>query len=305
MVLEDMPDLHAGPKQVLVRVKAAGVNPTDTYTRSGTSRRPPLPYTPGIDAAGTVESVGEGVTGVKVGARVYLSGTINGAYAEQALCEEYQVHPLPDKVTFAQGAGVSIPYATAYRALFQLAKATPGEIVLVHGASGGVGVAAVQFARAAGMKVIGTGGSERGRKLAIEQGAHHVLDHRAPNYLDQLQPLTQGHGVDVILEMLANVNLDTDLKTLAKGGRVVVIGSRGRVEIDPRDAMTRDASILGMLLFNITPQQAFTIHSALYAGLEDGTLGPVVGKEIPLAEAPRAHREVMEPGAYGKIVLIP
>ncbi len=305
MVLEDMPDLHAGPKQVLVRVKAAGVNPTDTYTRSGTSRRPPLPYTPGIDAAGLVESVGEGVTGVKVGARVYLSGTISGAYAEQALCEEYQVHPLPDKLTFAQGAGVNVPYATAYRALFQLAKATPGEIVLVHGASGGVGVAAMQLARAAGMKVIGTGGTERGRKLAIEQGAHHVLDHRAPNYLDQLQPLTQGHGVDVILEMLANVNLDKDLKTLAKGGRVVVIGSRGRIEIDPRDAMTRDASILGMLLFNITPQQAFTIHSALYAGLEDGTLGPVVGKEIPLAEAPRAHREVMEPGAYGKIVLIP
>ncbi len=305
MVLEDMPDLHAGPKQVLVRVKAAGVNPTDTYTRSGTSRRPPLPYTPGIDAAGLVESVGEGVTGVKVGARVYLSGTISGAYAEQALCEEYQVHPLPDKLTFAQGAGVNVPYATAYRALFQLAKATPGEFVLVHGASGGVGVAAMQLARAAGLKVIGTGGTERGRKLAIEQGAHHVLDHRAPNYLDQLQPLTQGHGVDVILEMLANVNLDKDLKTLATGGRVVVIGSRGRIEIDPRDAMTRDASILGMLLFNITPQQAFTIHSALYTGLEDGTLSPVVGKEIPLADAPRAHREVMEPGAYGKIVLIP
>jgi NADPH2:quinone reductase len=305
MVLEEMPDLHAGPKQVLVRVKAAGVNPTDTYTRSGTSRKPPLPYTPGIDGAGIVEFVGEGVTGVKVGARVYLSGTISGAYAEHALCEESQVHPLPDKLTFAQGAGINVPYATAYRALFQLAQATPGEIVLVHGASGGVGVAAVQLARAAGLKVIGTGGTERGRRLAIEQGAHHVLDHRTPNYLDQIQPLTQGHGVDVILEMLANVNLEKDLKTLATNGCVVVIGSRGRIEIDPRDAMIRDASILGMLLFNITPQLAFTIHSALYAGLEDGVLRPVVGKEVPLAEAPRAHREVMEPGAYGKIVLIP
>jgi NADPH2:quinone reductase len=305
MVLEDMPDLHAGPKQVLIRVKAAGVNPTDTYTRAGTSRRPPLPYTPGYDAAGIVESIGEGVTRVKVGARVYISGSISGAYAEQALCDEQQVHPLPDKVTFAQGAGVSIPYATAYRALFQLAKATPGEIVLVHGASGGVGVAAVQLARAAGMEVIGTGGSERGRKLAIEQGAHHVLDHHAPNYLDQIQPLTQGHGVDVILEMLANVNLDKDLKMLARGGRVVVVGSRGRVEIDPRDAMMRDASILGMLIFNTTPEESFTIHSALHAGLEDGTLRPVVGKEIPLGEAARAHREIMEPNAYAKIVLIP
>jgi len=303
--LEEIPDLHPGPHQVLVRVKAIGVNPTDTYTRSGTVRRPPLPYTPGIDAAGVVESLGEGVTGVKVGARVYLSGTISGAYAEQALCEEAQVHQLPEKISFAQGAAIYVPYATAYRALLQLAKAIPGETVLVHGATGGVGIAAVQLARAAGMTVIGTGGTERGRNLAIEQGAHHVLDHRAPNYLNEIQPLTHGRGVDVILEMLANVNLDMDLKALAMGGRVVVIGSRGRIEIDPRDAMTRDASILGMLLFNITQAQASSIHSALVAGLESGTLRPVVGKEMPLAEAPRAHREIMEPGTFGKIVLIP
>jgi NADPH2:quinone reductase len=304
-MLEDMPDLHPDPKQVLVRVKAAGVNPTDTYTRSGTSRRPPLPYTPGIDGAGIVESVGNGVSGVEIDTRVYLSGSITGTYAEQALCYESQVHALPEKVTFAQGAAVNIPYATAYRALFQLAKAVPGEIVLVHGASGGVGIAAVQLARAAGMRIIGTGGSERGRRLVAEQGAQHVLDHRAPNYLDEIQPLTQGHGIDVILEMLANVNLDKDLKTLAMHGRIVVIGSRGRIEVDPRDAMTRDALILGMLLFNITPEQAFSIHSALQSGLENGALRPIVGKEIPLAEAARAHREIMAPDAYGKIVLVP
>jgi NADPH2:quinone reductase len=286
-------------------VKATGVNPTDTYTRSGTSRRPPLPYTPGIDGAGVVESVGEGVAGVRVGARVYLSGTITGAYAEEAICEETQVHSLPEKVSFAQGAGINIPYATAYRALFQLAKATPGEVVLIHGGTGGVGIAAIQLARAAGMKVIGTGGTERGRNLATEQGAHNMLDHKLEGYLDQIQALTEGHGVDVILEMLANVNLDKDLKALAMGGRVVVIGSRGRIEIDPRDTMMRDASIRGMLLFNVTQTEASSIHAALVAGLENGTLHPIIGKEIPLAEAPRAHREIMEPGAYGKIVLIP
>jgi NADPH2:quinone reductase len=286
-------------------VKAAGVNPTDTYTRSGTSRRPPLPYTPGIDGAGVVESVGEGVAGVRVGARVYLSGTITGAYAEEAICEETQVHSLPERVSFTQGAGINIPYATAYRALFQLAKATPGEVVLIHGGTGGVGIAAIQLARAAGMKVIGTGGTERGRDLATEQGAHHMLDHKLQGYLDQIQALTQRHGVDVILEMLANVNLDRDLKALAMGGRVVVIGSRGRIEIDPRDAMIRDASIWGMLLFNVTQREAFSIHAALVAGLENGTLQPIIGKEMPLTEAPRAHREIMEPGAYGKIVLIP
>ena len=305
MQLEQIPDLHPDYKQVLVRVKAVGVNPTDTYTRAGMSRKPSLPYTPGIDAAGIVESVGEGVTGVTVGARVYVSGTISGAYAEQALCEEPQVHPLPEQISFAQGAAINIPYATAYRALFQLAEAKPGETVLIHGATGGVGIAATQLARAAGTRVIGTGGTERGRNLAIEQGAHHVLDHRAQGYLDQIPALTQGHGVDVILEMLANANLGMDLKVLAMGGRVVVIGSRGRIEIDPRDAMIRDASIRGMLLFNVTQAEASSIHAALVAGLENGTLRPVIGKEMPLTEAPRAHREIMEPGAYGKIVLIP
>jgi NADPH2:quinone reductase len=269
------------------------------------TRKPPLPYTPGIDAAGVVESLGEGVTGLEIGDRVYLSGTMTGAYAEEALCEECQVHTLPENMSFAQGAAINIPYATAYRALFQLAKATPGETVLIHGATGGVGIAATQLARAAGMKIIGTGGTERGRILVTEQGAHHVLDHRAPNYLDQIQSLTKGHGVDVVLEMLANINLDKDLKLLAMGGRVVVIGSRGRIEIDPRDTMMRDASVLGMLLFNVSPQEAYCIHAALVAGLENGTLRPVIGKEMSLAEAPRAHREIMEPGAYGKIVLIP
>lgn len=305
MQLEKIPDLHPGPKQLLVRVKAVGVNPTDTYTRAGITRKPPLPYTPGRDAAGIVESVGEDIGGGYVGERVYISGTVSGAYAEQALCEEHEVHSLPEKISFQQGAAINIPYVTAYRALFHLAKCVGGEIVLVHGATGGVGVAAIQLARAAGLKVIGTGGTERGRNLVIEQGAHHVLDHSAPNYLDQIQGLTQGHAVDVVLEMLANVNLDKDLKVLAMNGRVVVIGSRGRIEIDPRDTMTRDASILGMLLYNTSPQELSRIHAALRAGLENGTLRPVIGKEMPLAEAPRAHREIMEPGAYGKIVLIP
>lgn len=305
MHLEDLPDLHPGPKQILVRVKAAGVNPTDTYTRSGMTRKPPLPYTPGIDAAGVVESVGEGLVGHEEGDRVYLSGTITGAYAQQALSEEYQVHPLPEKISFRQGAAINVPYATAYRALFQLAKATPTETVLIHGATGGVGIAATQLARSAGMKIIGTGGTERGRILLTQQGAHHVLDHRAPNHLDQIQPLTEGQGVDVILEMLANVNLEKDLRVLAMGGRVVVIGSRGRIEIDPRDTMMRDASIMGMLLFNVSPKESSIIHAALGAGLENGTLRPVIGKEMPLGEAPRAHREIMESGAYGKIILVP
>jgi len=258
-----------------------------------------------MDAAGIVEAVGQGVARFVSGARVYVAGTLSGAYAEQARCKESQVHPLPEKISFAQGAAVNIPYATAYRALFHRARALPGETVLVHGASGGVGIASVQLARAAGMKVIGTAGTDRGRNLVMEQGAHHVLDHRAADYLSQLEQLTNGRGVDVILEMLANVNLGKDLTVLARNGRIVVIGSRGSVEINPRDTMSRDASILGMTLMNATELELAGIHAALVAGLENGTLRPVINQELPLAEAPRAHQLVMEPGSYGKIVLIP
>jgi NADPH2:quinone reductase len=306
MRLEKVADLRSGPGQVVVRVKAIGVNPVDTYIRSGMyPRKPALPYTPGADGAGTVESVGEGVTRVAVGDRVYTAGTISGSYAEQTLCHESQVHRLAQQVSFTQGAAVNVPYATAYRAFFQIAHALPGEWVLVHGASGGVGVAALQLARAAGMTIIGTAGTEKGRKLVAAQGAHHVVDHHIPGYLDRILDLTGGRGVDVILEMLANVNLGKDLGVLAQRGRVVVIGSRGTVEIDPRDTMSRDASILGMSLFNIPDRERASTHAALVAGLENGTLSPVVGQEIPLAEAARAHHAVMEPGAYGKIVLIP
>ncbi len=306
MRLEKVPDLRSGPGQVVVRVKAVGVNPVDTYIRAGMyPRKPALPYTPGADGAGTVESVGEGVTRVAVGDRVYIAGAITGSYAEQALCDESQVHPLPKPISFAQGAAVNVPYVTAYRAFFQIAHAHPGEWVLVHGASGGVGIAAVQLARAAGMTIIGTAGSEKGRTLVAEQGAHHVLDHHAPNYLSRVLDLTGGRGVDLILEMLANVNLGKDLGILAQRGRVVVIGSRGTVEIDPRETMGRDAGILGMSLFNIPDRERMSAHAALVAGLENGTLRPVVGQELPLEDAPRAHHAVMEPGAYGKIVLIP
>jgi NADPH2:quinone reductase len=305
MRLEEVPDLTPGPGQVVVRVKAAGVNPVDTYIRAGVYNAPPFPFTPGFDAAGEVEAVGPVVTRVAVGQRVYTAGTLSGAYAQKALCEESQVHPLPLRASFAQGAALGIPCGIAYRALFQRARALAGETVLVHGASGGVGTAAVQLARAAGLTVIGTGGTPRGRELAAQQGAHHVLDHGSPTYLEEVLRLTRGQGVEVIIELLANVNLGKDLKMLAPGGRVVIIGSRGTVEIDPRDAMRGEGAILGALIFNASPKEYAGIHAALTAGLENGTLRPIIGQELPLADAPRAHQKVMEPGAYGKIILVP
>jgi NADPH2:quinone reductase len=304
--LEETPKPSAAPGQILVRVRAAGINPVDTYIRAGTyATKPTLPYTPGTDAAGVVESIGAGVNQFKPGDRVYVGPTITGAYAEFALCALEQVHPLPEKISFAQGAGVFVPYATAYRGLFQRAKALAAETVLIHGATGGVGIAAVQLARAAGLNIIGTGGTEAGRLLVTEQGAQHVVDHHAPEYLKQILDLTGGRGVDVILEMAAHVNLGKDLTLLATGGRVMIIGSRGPVEINPRDAMSRDAIILGQAAMNISTKDMTAIHAALGAGLENGTLRPIVARELPLAEAAAGHRAVMEPGAQGKIVLIP
>jgi NADPH2:quinone reductase len=212
---------------------------------------------------------------------------------------------LPDHITFEQGSGIWVPYATAHRALFDVAKVRPGETLLVHGASGGVGTAAVQTARAFGLRIIGTAGTERGRTLVAQQGAHTVLDHHDPNFSDQLMKATDGRGPDIILEMLANVNLPRDLAIIAPGGRIVVIGNRGTVEINPRDAMGKDASILGMLLLNTTAEDKYRIGAALSAGLECRTLNPVVGNILPLEQAPRAHEAVLAPGSYGKIVLVP
>ncbi len=174
MRLEEVPDLEPSPRQVAVQVKAAGVNPVDTYIRSGMyAIKPALPYTPGTDAAGIVKSIGEHVTNVAVGSRIYVSGTLTGAYAEQTLCEESQVHLLPQQLSFSQGAAVNVPYAAAYRALFQRAHANPGETVLIHGATGGVGIAAVQLARAAIGFDISVVGVALAIICAIRSGAKH------------------------------------------------------------------------------------------------------------------------------------
>lgn len=307
MRVEDVPVPKPGKGEVLIAVKAAGVNPVDTYIRSGTygGKKPTLPYTPGFDAAGIVESAGAGVRNFKAGDRVWISGNISGGYAEKTLCAEENVFALPDHLSFAQGAGIWVPYATAHHALFHVAGARPGETVLVHGASGGVGSACVQTARAFGLRVIGTAGSDKGSQMVREQGAHLVLDHNSADLADQVMSAAGGRGPDIIVEMLANINLSKDLRMIAHRGRIVVVGNRGTIEINPRDAMSKDASILGMVLLNATAEETARICAALSAGLENRTLNPVVGCEMPLKDAVGAHEKVLAPGAYGKIVLIP
>lgn len=304
MRLEEIPTPEPNEKQVLVRIKAAGVNPVDTYIRSGVyAQKPNLPYTPGKDGAGIVEKTGANVEKFKVGDRVLTADAGSGTYAEFAVFDEKQLIKLPENVSFEQGAGVFVPFATAYRALFQKAQGKKGETVLVHGASGGVGVAAIQWAKNAGLKVIGTASSEEGKRLVKEQGADFVVDHSAENYLTEILNLTDGKGVEIILEMLANVNLQKDFEVLAQFGRISIIGNRGSLEFNPRAIMGKDASVFGLALFNAPEAEMNEIHAAIYDGLSAGYLKPIVGKTFPLENAVEAHRAVIEEKAFGKIVL--
>jgi NADPH2:quinone reductase len=297
LVLEELPRPEPIEGEVLVRVQAAGVNPAETYVRAGRyTELPALPYTPGADGAGTRADTGE---------RVYLTGSLSGTYAEYALCREEDVRPLPGDLSYAQGAALGVAYATAYRSLFQRAGATSGERVLIHGASGGVGLATVQLAVAAGLDVTGTAGSEAGSDLVAAQGDVRVLDHRDPAHLEAALALAGGRGFDLIVEFLANANLGDDLQALAPRGRVVVVGSRGPVEVDARDLMNAEGAVLGMRLPNASPDEMAAARAAVDAGLRSGALRPVVGRELPLAEAPRAHRLLMERPALGKLVLVP
>jgi NADPH2:quinone reductase len=306
MTLEEVANLEPGPNQVLVRVAAAGINPVETYIRSGTyARLPKLPYTPGTDGAGTIERIGEGVRGLRVGDRVYVTGSISGTYAESCLCEREQVQRLPSSLSFPQGAAIGIPYATAHRALFSRGGVRRGEIVLVHGGTGGVGIAAVQLAVGVGLRVFATGGTESGRVLLRGNGASATFDHHEVGYLEVLRSATGGRGVDLIVEMLANVNLGNDLTVLAPGGRVVVVGSRGPVEINPRNLMLREADVRGVMLSAVRPEELAEIYADLNNKFEEGLGSPIVAKEFPLPEAAAAHAAVMSVGAHGKIVLVP
>lgn len=309
LALETLPDPVPGPGQIRVRLHAVGVNPYDTYMRNGGyAINPPLPYTPGADGAGVVDAVGEGVRDWAPGARVYIGGTAThqayGAYASHVLCTPEQVHALPAHVEFAQGAGVHVPCLTAWRAL-ERGQAQPGDAVFVHGATGGVGLACVQMARARGCRVIASAGTEAGAALAAAEGAHHVVRHDAAGYLDEVTALTDGRGPDVIVEMLANVNLDHDLTVAARDARIVIVGNRGRVEIDPRRTMGKELTVTGIVLWGTPAPELRRAHAAVGAMLEARTLRPVVGETLPLAEAAEAHRRIMAPGHRGKIVLVP
>lgn len=305
--VSDVPVPSVSSGQVLVKIKAAGVNPVDTYIRSGTyARKPTLPYTPGSDGAGVVHTVGEDVKQVKEGDRVYVCGSLTGTYAEFALCNASSVHLMRDSVSFSQGAAIYVPYYTAYRALFQRLHAKAGETVLIHGASGGVGLAAVQLAKAYGMKVLGTAGTAEGEEVVKQAGASQVFNHRQDGYVQNILDATDARGADVIVEMLANASLSKDLKLVANKGRIGVVGNRGTIEINPRETMAKESNIIGVMLGQASEGERHEMTYAISVGLQAGFLSPVVGHEYQLSQASDAHRDIIEgKGAKGKLVLLP
>lgn len=307
----DLPAPELGAGEVRVQLRAVGVNPAEAYIRTGSYVffKPDLPYVPGFDGAGVVAEVAADVIGLGVGQRVYVSSILSarrtGTYAEQVVCTADGVHPLPDSLTFAQGAALGIPATTAFRALFQRAGLQRGETVLIHGASGGVGLCAVQLAVAAGATVIGSAGSAAGRDAVTAAGADHVVDHLAEDHLDEVARISRRKGPDVIIEMLADRNLAADLGVLAKYGRIVVVGSRGSLDFTPRLAMIKEADIRATALWNTPHDQWLAASQAVSDAIANGSLVPVVGRSYPLAEAAAAQRDILTVPHSGKVILEP
>nr|XP_006820285.1 PREDICTED: quinone oxidoreductase-like [Saccoglossus kowalevskii] len=256
-----------------------------------------------MDLAGIVEDVGSGVKDFKIGDRVYSTLSECGAYADYQVSEDRNVFHLPSQLTFQEGAGIGCVYFTAIRSLFHIANCKAGETVFVHGASGGR-IAFVQIARAHGMQVIGTAGTAEGMEIVKKQGAHYVFNHREDGYMGKIKELTDGKGVDAIMEMNAHLHLVTDLDILSNGGRLVVVGRYGNIAINPRDIMLKEAKILGVMLPNSTTAERRDIGAAINDGIQKGWLRPLIWKEFPLKEASEAHRLMANGhGAKGRIVL--
>ena len=295
-----------GNADVLVKIEAIGVNPVDTYVRAGRyPKLPSVPYIPGKDIGGVIVKVGAGVKKWKEGDRIYSVGTLTGGYAEYTVCHQSQIFSLPENMDFTHGAAIGTPGAAAWRALYTRARATQGDLLLIHGASGSVGMVAIQLALSAGLKVHGSAGSEEGLMKIRQAGVHKAYNHNDPDYVDEIVQDLDGRGYNIILEMLANINLTNDLSLLDRGGRVVIFGSRGEISIDPRATMAKETAILGMSLFNSTEEEMKEAQVGLYQQMSAGHLLPEIAAKLALDDAGEAHVRILESGNCGKLLLIP
>jgi len=309
LVYEEVATPTPGPGQVLVHVRAAAVNPVDVAVRSDsfpTPRQPPK--TLGSDGAGVVETLGADVRDVKPGDEVFFTGLgigSEGSYAEYALIAPVQAVRKPANVSFEEAAAMGLAFSTAWYGLVRRAALAAGETVLVQGAAGGVGSAAVQIARARGARVLATAGGADAVARVRELGANEVVDRRAADVVSEVKRLTEGRGVEVVFETVLSANLAADLAMIVKGGRIVGIGSPDATVSFPFGPATAlDASLLLASSSNAGRAGVAEILTEVAAMVERGELRPVVGRVVPLSQAREAH-ELLAGHHFGKIVLVP
>ena len=291
------------PGKILIRLMAAGVNPVDTYMREGSNGYGPiLPFTPGMAGAGIIEEVGDGVIGYEIGEKVYTLDSISGTYAEYCICSPSQIFPLPPKLGWAEAACLGPPYFTAARALFTKGQVTKGDSVLIHGASGGVGLACLQLLAGRASRVFGTAGSDVGIDLVLENGVEACFNHNDGGHFEEIREASG--GVNLIVEMLANVNLNNDITVLAPRARIVVVGSRGKIDFSPRDLMGGEYTLVGMRIIQASLEERASYAKLIREGVERGHIKPLIGAEFTLEDANRAHKKLMEGPSAGSMVLV-
>jgi NADPH:quinone reductase len=309
LVLEELPARQAAPGEVVITVKACGVNFFDALIVEGKYQtRPPLPFSPGGEVSGVVRAVGEGVKGLETGMRV-LAFVGHGGYADELVTDAANVVALPAQMDFVTAAAFPITYATSYHALKDRGQLRSSETLLVLGAAGGVGLAAVEIGKILGARVIAAASSEAKLALAREHGADALIDYGASELRERVREETAGKGVDVVYDPVGGAYAEPALRGLAPGGRYLVIGfASGEI---PRIALNllllKVVSLVGVFwgaFAKAQPQRNAANMAELLAWYTQGRLRPHVSATFPLERYREALAAVIQRQALGKVVLV-
>ena len=303
-MMEDVPTPEPRPDQVLVRASAIGVNRADLGRGAVGGAATGEPYIPGLDVGGIIEAVGSEVSGWNEGDPVIALA--RSAYAEFVPSRAVLAYRLPEGMSMVDGASIPCVFLTAWYGIRKLGRMQPGETVLVHAAGSGVGTAAIQIARASGARVLTTAGSDAKVARGLELGAEGGINYSTQDVTAELQRLTDGRGVDVVLDSVGGAVFDATMKALAEGGRVVNVGAPAgpRSEQDQSAMEARGQSVQQSGVFNDAAEDAEGAGWAqLKAWFEDGTVKPIVDRVLPWEEAESAQRLLSERVIFGKIVL--
>jgi NADPH2:quinone reductase len=308
--LQDLADLVPGPGQVAVDVRAAGVNFPDVLTVQGKYQvKPPLPFTPGNEFAGVVRALGEGVSGVKVGDSV-IGFTQTGAFAEQALAPAAALMPMPPGMDFETAAAITLTYGTSHHAVVDRGQLKAGETMLVLGAAGGVGLAAIEIGKALGARVIAAASSAEKLEVCREHGADVLINYTSEDLREALKAATAGRGPDVIYDPVGGPYSEPALRSIAYRGRHLVIGfAAGDIPKLPWNLMLlKSASVVGVFWGDFArrePQANLAAMREMLGWMAEGKLKPLVSKRYALAETPRALNDMAERKVTGKVVIVP